>query len=329
MKRIYLVAVLLVCAAACVTETTNTNTVNTNATNANAANSNSTSSATWTNDDIITNEKRAWDLIKAKDATTLGTMMADEFIDVESLKIYDKAGTLDFVKTFDITDMNLTDFKVVKVDKDAAVVTYTVNLKGSVGGKPIPANAPGDRHSTAVVMRGGKWLAVYHQATMIATAPQPSPSPASNTANANNANKTANANTANANMSTPAASPAMTSADAEANERMIWDMLQKKNFDGFAAMLADDAIEVEPDSVADKATSVNGVKQFFTGGTVTLSDFKTITLDDDAKLVTYMVKSNMKGFAPAGERHSTLWANRNGKWLAVFHQGTPIMNPNS
>jgi hypothetical protein len=31
--------------------------------------------------------------------------------------------------------------------------------------------------------------------------------------------------------------------------------------------------------------------------------------------------------SPDGERQSTIWVNRGGKWLAVFHQGTTIVKP--
>lgn len=58
-----------------------------------------------------------------------------------------------------------------------------------------------------------------------------------------------------------------------------------------------------------------------------LSDFKEVKFDNDATLVTYLVKATAKGFDPDGERHSTIWVNRGGKWLAAFHQGTPVMKP--
>jgi hypothetical protein len=82
---------------------------------------------------------------------------------------------------------------------------------------------------------------------------------------------------------------------------------------------------VEPDGVFDKAGSVKSVSQFDFTKSV-LSDFKTVKLDDDASLVVYLVKD--PGFAPNGERHATIWANRTGKWLAVFHHGgTTVTKP--
>jgi hypothetical protein len=113
----------------------------------------------------------------------------------------------------------------------------------------------------------------------------------------------------------------------EANEKAIWDAFEKKNVAGFESALIDDAVEVEPEGMFDKKGSVEVVTQMVNAGPfkATMSDFKTVTLDADAKVVTYTVKSAMKGFPAAGQRHSTVWVNRGGKWMAAYHQGTTVM----
>ena len=120
---------------------------------------------------------------------------------------------------------------------------------------------------------------------------------------------------------TPVATPTpfTTGPDPVANENAIYAALKSKNYDGFAALLAADSIEVEPTGVYDKAGSVKTVSMF-DFSKAQLSEFKSVPFDKDAALVTYLVK--LPG-APA-ERHSTIWAERDGKWLAVFHHGTPI-----
>jgi hypothetical protein len=36
----------------------------------------------------------------------------------------------------------------------------------------------------------------------------------------------------------------------------------------------------------------------------------------------------MTGMSHDGERHSTIWVNRDGKWLGLFHHGgTPVVKP--
>jgi len=40
--------------------------------------------------------------------------------------------------------------------------------------------------------------------------------------------------------------------------------------------------------------------------------------------------AKMAGMPGDGERHATIWAERNGKWVAVFHQGgTPVTKPSA
>jgi hypothetical protein len=67
----------------------------------------------------------------------------------------------------------------------------------------------------------------------------------------------------------------------------------------------------------------------FDASKAVLSDFKTVTLDDDAALVTYTAKNaSPPSEAPLGVRHSSIWVKRDGKWLGLFHHGgTPVVKP--
>jgi hypothetical protein len=98
--------------------------------------------------------------------------------------------------------------------------------------------------------------------------------------------------------------------------------LKSNNSEAFTAFLDSDSVEVEPEGVYDKAGLVKSVGQT-DFSKATINDFKTLKIDEDAALVTYMVK--IPGIAPEGEHHTTIWVNRGGKWLALFHQGTPVL----
>src|SRR6266404_7400429 len=111
-------------------------------------------------------------------------------------------------------------------------------------------------------------------------------------------------------------------SDRVADEKLVWDALKSKNYDAFAAYLAPNAMEIEAGGVFDKSGSVKGVSMF-DASKAELSDFKTVKFDDDASLVTYTVK--IPGNKPDTEHHSTIWVHRDGKWWALFHQGTPVM----
>ncbi len=135
--------------------------------------------------------------------------------------------------------------------------------------------------------------------------------------------QTTNTNTV-ANKQTAATQTATISeADVIARENQVWDALKRKDFDTFASFLAEDQMEVEPTGVYDRAGTLNAVKQVDFANS-SLGDFKVLKLNNDAVVVTYSIKGPAPVFSAEGERASTVWVNRNGKWLAVFHQGTPV-----
>lgn len=127
---------------------------------------------------------------------------------------------------------------------------------------------------------------------------------------------------------TPNTSATVSEDDLIAREKQVWDAIKRKDYDAFAAFLADDAMEVEADGVFDKAGTVKGVQAIDLSNT-TLSDFKMMKVDNDAAIVTYLVKGPSPPFTAEGERHSTVWVKRKGKWLAIFHQGTTVAKPMS
>jgi len=298
-----------------------TNGNNSAATNANLtapanANANANLSATGgaTADELIAKEKQLWDALKNRDYEAFGRMLSSDSVYISSDVVGGRDETVNGVRNFAPTEVNLSDWKTVVLDADAVVVTYTVDAKGTSGGQPIPPGA--QRASTAWVKRGAEWLAVYHQDCPVEERPASPPTaetskPASSAANANTA-------------ASPAASPTGGAADDPvAREKHLWDALQRKDWDTFAAGLAEDQVEVEPTGVYDKAGTLAAVKTFdFTN--LALSDLKATKLHDNATLVTYTVKGPGPDGKPMVERASTIWVNRGGKWLAVFHQGTPV-----
>jgi hypothetical protein len=297
MKKSYALVLLLVLAAACATPPTNREAAPTN-TAATAPTSTAISEA-----DAIAKEKAIWDAIKNKDYEAYANTLADDQIEVAADGTYDKAASIAAVKQFEPAEISFADWKLLPIDQDAVVLTYTVTVKGKSKGKEFSLESA--RASSAWVHRAGKWLAMYHQECPVSTVPPPPPP------------KSSAAKTSETPASTP--TPIKTGADPLANENAVWEALKSGNYDRFAGLLAADFIEVEPDGVYDKAGSVKAISQFDFSKTQ-LSDFKSVSFDKDAALATYVIKPPGR---PA-ERHSTIWASRDGKWLAVFHHGTPI-----
>ena len=303
MKKTVAFVSLLILAVACTAPPTNRVASEPNR-NANAT---APTVMTMTEADAIAKEKAIWEAIRTKDYEAFGNMLATDQIEVLDVAVHDKAASIAGVKDFEPSEVTFSDWKYVSIDKDAYVVVYTANMKGKFQGKEFAPQTV--RGSSAWVARDGKWLAIFHQECPVKPPMTPAPTPATSPR--------------------PTASPSVapvattTSSDPVANEKIVWDLLKSKNYEAFGNLLAADFIEVEPDNVYDKTGSINGVKMFNATNWVT-SDFKSVNIDADAAVVTYTAKEPK--LAPAGERHSSIWVNRNGKWVAILHHGgTPVV----
>lgn len=308
MKSILLAAALLVAAfvPACTAPAPSDNSKQTASANA------STPTPSPAVADPAERDRQAYEAVKRKDWDAYAAMLADEQLYVTGDGVYDKAAIVEGIKKLDIKEYTLGDFKTINVSPDVVVVTFTARGNVTLDGKPLPEVT--SRESTAWVKRGDKWLSAYHQDTTVETT-TPAPTPGAS------ATPTATATTAAA-TPTPSSSPA-TAADATGMERLLWEALKRKDWDAFAGHLTDDHIKVWSLGVFDKAAAVAGVKNAeFTGAT--LGDFREVKLSPDVTLVTYTVKGPREAFGPDGERQSSIWVRRGGRWLAVFHQGTPI-----
>ena len=312
MKRLLAVAALALAASACTTTTTtNTGAGNTNANaNANTAAASPTPAGP-TQADIEAKERQVLDAIKAKNWDAFAGLLADDFTLVSESGPATKAETLDAVKKYDLTEYTLSEPRFLKVGADLAVFTYTINEKSSYDGRPTSGKP--FRASSAWANRGGKWVNVYHQESEVVEPPAPSPTPAAS------ASPAASPATA----ASPAASPAAAPASATDAEKAVWEAIKAKNADAFANYLLPDALEIEPEGVFDKATSVKMITMF-DASKFTLSDFKESKIDADATLLTYKAAGPDRG-KNVEMYHSTIWTNRGGQWRAAFHQGTYAM----
>ena|SRR5437870_2352837 len=301
MKKILVLVCSILVAAACTPQPAGNNTTS----NANAARE--AKSAMPSEADLTAKEKAAWDAFKRKDADAFKKLLASEYIEVLDSGTHDTASSLEGMKDFELSDVSFSDWKMTTIDKDAAILTYSVTVKGKYKGEALPVGPY--REASAYVNRNGEWLAIYYQETVAKNAPPPpAPSPTTNKTPA----------------TSPAAKPAETGSDPIANEKIVWDLFRSRNYDGFAALLAPEFVEVESNAVLEKAAAVKGV-QTFDASQFQLGDWKSVKFDAAAALVTYTVTSS--GPHAEKEYHSTIWVNRDGKWLGLFHQGTPAATP--
>lgn len=306
MKKILALVSFLIVVAACAMEPTTNKEVapNTNDTVA------SKSTAAPSEAEMTAREKSAWELLKMKQYDAFGNLLANDYLEVGEDGVWDKSSIVTYLKDLNLTDATFSDWKMVPIDSDAVILTYNANLKGTFKGTEMPPDT--NRVASVWVNRAGKWQPFFYQETKVKAA---TPSPSTPTAT-----KPATAT------ASPAAKPAEAGPDPIANEKLVWDTFKSRNYDAFAAMLAPEFTDLTPEAVYDKAATVKGVSQM-DASKFELSDWKSSKLDDDASLVTYVVKASAP--VAAEERHSTIWVNRGGKWMALLHVGTPVVKPPS
>ncbi|HVG35494.1 MAG TPA: nuclear transport factor 2 family protein [Pyrinomonadaceae bacterium] len=111
---------------------------------------------------LIAREKEAWEQIKKKNGQGFSGYLAEDQIYVTKDGVHSKAETVKGVVEAGPTEIAFSDWKVVMIDKDAAIVTYTTKVGAAMACGPEPMT---QRESTVWVKRGGKWLAIFHQDT--------------------------------------------------------------------------------------------------------------------------------------------------------------------
>jgi hypothetical protein len=120
-----------------------------------------------------------------------------------------------------------------------------------------------------------------------------------------------------------AALPAAAQAtdDLAQREQQVWEAVQKKQLDKFAAALDTGFVGVYSDGIHNRDTEIETIRQ---GNlrSFRLSDFSGRRLDGRTTLVTYKVdiQADAGGTDLSGTYWaSSLWRNTGGKWRTVMH----------
>src|SRR5688572_19949831 len=169
MKKLVVFVFVLLIAGACAVPPTNQSV----ATNTSSP---SPAVAPLTEAEAIAKEKAVWDTLKAKDFAAYETMLAADYLEILPDGVNDRAGMLTAVKDLELTDVTFSDWRMIPLDKDAALLIYNATIKGTFKGQAFPESPY--RSASGWVNRGGKWQAFFHQETLAQTAPATSPSPA-------------------------------------------------------------------------------------------------------------------------------------------------------
>lgn len=108
---------------------------------------------------LIDRERAVWEVVKNKQVDAFRKYYADNYSGVSSDGVKDISQEVEGVRNVNLEDYSLADTKVVFPNKDTAVLTYKVTVRGSYQGQDIS----GVYYASSVwVNQGGKWLAILH-----------------------------------------------------------------------------------------------------------------------------------------------------------------------
>jgi ketosteroid isomerase-like protein len=110
---------------------------------------------------LISNERRTWELYKNKDVKGLAEFASEDYVDIyPDGQVVNKEQYLRDVSDVKVHEYDLSGFRVVKLNEEAAVVVYEAKVRAEVGGREIRSRVA---VTSAWARRGGKWLNVFYR----------------------------------------------------------------------------------------------------------------------------------------------------------------------
>ncbi|HEX8146388.1 MAG TPA: nuclear transport factor 2 family protein [Pyrinomonadaceae bacterium] len=121
----------------------------------------SRSGAAPVEEELISKEKRTWELYKNKDVKALAELTGEDFYDIYPAgEVVGKKQYLQDVLEIEVKDYSLSDFKVTMLNGGAAVVVYKAKAHAVVKGKELKSEVA---VTSGWARRGGRWLNVFYR----------------------------------------------------------------------------------------------------------------------------------------------------------------------
>jgi hypothetical protein len=95
--------------------------------------------------------------VKNRDYTALGSVMTEDYQEIDMDGRRSKTVALDSARNITLTNYSMSDLKLSVLGKDAALLTYKAALTGTFKGRAMPTQPL--YYSVVYVRRHGKWLA--------------------------------------------------------------------------------------------------------------------------------------------------------------------------
>ena len=112
-------------------------------------------------EELISKERRTWELYKKKDVEALAELTSEDFYDIYPAgEVVGKKQYLQDVLDIDVKDYSLSDFKVVMLNEGAAIVVYKARVHGVVKGRDLKSEVA---VTSGWARREGRWLNVFYR----------------------------------------------------------------------------------------------------------------------------------------------------------------------
>jgi hypothetical protein len=120
---------------------------------------------------LVAYEKQSWEAVRRKDYKTFEGFLADDFYDVFSNgQAVNKTELMqNYIRGVDLIDYSLSNFKVVVLNRDAAIVVYEATAHGAESQRMAHGIEKGQVSAIHVAVtsgwarRGGRWLNVFYR----------------------------------------------------------------------------------------------------------------------------------------------------------------------
>lgn len=114
---------------------------------------------------LIGYEKQTWVLYGKKDTKALAELASDDFYDIYADgTVVDKKQWLADMGDITVESYSLSDFKVIPLSDDAAVVVYQAQAQGAFKDRKISSRVA---VTSAWARRGGRWLNVFYRENVL------------------------------------------------------------------------------------------------------------------------------------------------------------------
>ena len=115
--------------------------------------------------ELISKEKRTWELYKNRDVKALAELTSEDFYNIYPAgEVVDKKRYLQDVLEIEVKDYSLSDFKVIMLNEGAAVVVYKARAHGVVKGRELKSEVA---VTSGWARRGGRWLNVFYRENVL------------------------------------------------------------------------------------------------------------------------------------------------------------------